>query len=158
MQESKYLQLQLAFPRLFKAADDAPSPYSEFGIQCGDGWYDLVYKLCYDIEEVLIAAGTADDDWLHVRQVKEKFGGLRFYVSESNLKPGTATTAGMVEFRPVAANQEIRVLIKRAEDRSLEICEDCSAPGDLYSNAWIHVKCPVCEARYLKEREAFLKV
>jgi hypothetical protein len=38
------------------------------------GWYELVHRLCRDIEHVLGAVGCAQ---LDVRQLKEKFGSLR---------------------------------------------------------------------------------
>lgn len=105
----------------------------------------------------MLVAGTTDKDWPIVRQIKEKFGGLRFYLDCSALEKSETPVAGMIEFRPVAGNKEIRKLIERAEARSLEVCEDCSAPGDLYRDGWWHVKCPHCESIYRQEREKFLK-
>jgi hypothetical protein len=45
-----------------------------FGFQHRDGWFDLVWRLCEQIEKV-VGEGTP----FKVAQVKEKFGGLRFY-------------------------------------------------------------------------------
>jgi len=156
MNEANQHKLIQAFPRLFRAADK--TPYTEFGIQCGDGWYDLIYKLCSDIESVLTADGTTDDDWPHVLQIKEKFGGLRFYISRSGKSEVSMSAPGFVEVRPVSDVDAIGDLIEAAEDKALEVCEDCSAPGTMYRDGWWHVKCDACEKIYRKKREEFLKI
>lgn len=156
MNQDKQIHLQQAFPRLFRKDPENPSPHGLFGIECGDGWHDLLYQLCYDIEEALTIAKTADKDWPYVRQVKEKFGSLRFYLSASNLEIGAVNDTGLIEFRPVSINATISRIIERAEAKSMTICEDCSAPGDLYRDTWWHTKCPECEEIYKQKREQFL--
>ncbi len=76
------------------------------GSQIGEGWFDLVRQLDKDI------AALAPD--YIVDQVKEKFGGLRYYVS--NL--------------PVTESQEIYGLISVAEDKSNTICDVCGEPAE----------------------------
>ena len=67
----------------------------------GPGWKDIITSLYED----LIKLG-----WdRKVYQVKEKFGGLRFYIGE-----GTT---------------EIFDRIALAEEASLETCEECGKPG-----------------------------
>ena len=61
------------FPVLFKDRHgDMSKTLMCWGFNCGDGWYALIYKLCKDLVKI--------DPVLVVVQVKEKFGGLRFYV------------------------------------------------------------------------------
>ena len=81
---------------------------------CPDGWLPLVEQLIQD----LISKGWNKD--LH--QVKEKFGGLRFY------------TGG--------ASDEMNKLIEEAEKQSFKICELCGAPGEPTSTSWIRTLCP----------------
>ena len=60
-----------------------------------------------------------------VIQVKEKFGGLRFYVSETT--------------------EEFFILIDHAEQESYKICEDCGAPGSLNTERyWVRTLCKKC--------------
>lgn len=155
MNEANQLKLTQAFPRLFRAADK--TPYQAFGIQCGDGWFNLIYKLCADIESVLTVNGTIDEDWPHVLQVKEKFAGLRFYISRSHKSEVSMPANGFVEVRPISDVDEIGDLIEAAEAKSFEICEDCGVPGTMYRDGWWHVKCDACEAIYRKKREEFLR-
>ena len=93
-----------------------------FGVECGDGWFDLINTLCEDIIRV--------DPTAIATQVKEKFGTLRFYVS--------------------AAEDEVFDLIDKAEDASGKICEECGAPGKTEGKMWLKTICKKCkkESKY----------
>jgi hypothetical protein len=76
------------YPKLFrkpgKLLHDHIAPIDERGIECGDGWFDVVDRLSRDGEleiETLISQGITPEHWPRVAQIKEKFGGLRFYVN-----------------------------------------------------------------------------
>jgi hypothetical protein len=59
-------------------------PIDDRGIECGDEWFHLVDELSSACEaeiEALIAQGVPKEHWPRIAQIKEKFGGLRFYVS-----------------------------------------------------------------------------
>jgi CRP/FNR family transcriptional regulator, cyclic AMP receptor protein len=47
------------------------------GFTHGDGWFDLVWQLCEQIEPIVLAEPGPEP--FEVYQVKKKFGGLRFY-------------------------------------------------------------------------------
>lgn len=57
-------------------------------------------------------------------QVKEKFGGLRFYMTSST--------------------DEIWNLISEAEAKSRETCEECGKPGEEKPTSWIRTLCDSC--------------
>jgi hypothetical protein len=80
----------------------------------GRGWHPLVHRLMAD----LLDLGWDGD----ITQIKEKMGGLRFYVgSRSN---------------------DMADLITAAEAKSYDICETCGAPGKLRdSNHWLATRC-----------------
>jgi hypothetical protein len=85
-----------------------------FGFECGSGWYDLILTLSVQIEQLtekLRDEGVEPDYLPMVTQVKEKYGGLRFYL--------TVSTDKMDE------------LIGQAEEDSMRICEECGAEGKL---------------------------
>lgn len=78
------------------------------------GWSKLVQKLIRD----LFNAGW--DGELH--QVKEKFGGLRFYIG--------------------AGSDEVYDLIIKAEEESFRVCEKCGEPGKRQTDRyWINTLC-----------------
>ena len=94
-------------------------------IDCGLGWYDLIEDLCAKIHEEVAKEPIDGIEQYHfypmIAQVKEKFGGLRFYMHRET--------------------EEISKLIEIAERKSETICEVCGAPGTLRGVGWYHTAC-----------------
>jgi hypothetical protein len=80
-----------------------------FGFQHRDGWFDLVWRLCEQIEKVPNKGKS-----FKVAQVKEKFGGTALYFEGGN-----------------DAFDAIRACIGAAALESFHICEVCGQPGYL---------------------------
>jgi hypothetical protein len=82
--------------------------------ECDSGWYQLIKDLITDLIEL---------GWnKEICQVKEKFGGLRFYIYEGS--------------------NEIHERISKAENQSYEICEVTGKPGQLRTDlGWIETLC-----------------
>ena len=90
---------------------------SRYSFCVGDGWLDLLKNL---IEE-LIANGWDKQ----ICDVKEKFGGLRFYTG--------------------AMSDKCRNIVEKYENLSFEICEKCGTPGELKKiNGWLSTLCDEC--------------
>lgn len=87
----------------------------------GPGWHPLL--------ELLYAAKPEDTA---VVQVKEKFGGLRFYVDSA--------TEGYFE------------LIDEVEVVSFSVCEWCGKLGELRMRGWMKTLCDGCQEKREKER------
>jgi hypothetical protein len=51
------------------------------GFVHGVGWFEIVWRLCEDLEPLVVEAESATGQAFEVLQVKEKFGGLRFYAN-----------------------------------------------------------------------------
>jgi len=92
-----------------------------FGIECGDGWFDILWKLCEAIEPLVREGFTID-------QIKEKFGGLRFYVD--------------------GATDEVYELISKTEELSYKTCEGCGKPGKPNAGGWIITLCDECRKKH----------
>ena len=87
-----------------------------WGIECDDGWYDLIDELCSKI----VKLGKS----LTASQVKEKWGGLRFYTS--------------------SGSEEVWNLIHEYEEKSYTICEICGKKGKLRKDLnWIKTLCNI---------------
>ena len=61
-------------------------------------------------------------------QVKEKYGGLRFYMT--------------------CGTDEIFDLIEKAEALSYKTCEECGEPGEERNTGWIRTLCDTCHKNY----------
>jgi RNA polymerase-binding transcription factor DksA len=101
------------------------------GFYCGFGWWPLLDQLCADITKEL-ELDTDLRDMFRVDQIKEKFGGLRFYTS--------------------AGNDAINKLIHEAEEKSYTICEDCGAPGKPRNTNWRKTRCDKCHEEFLSRK------
>ena len=99
---------------------DCPTVFDKLHLSDYDvplGWRDLVKKLSEDLEKL----NGGREFPLYAAQVKEKFGGLRFYVYSSS--------------------NEQDLIIQEAEAESYKICEDCGAPGVPRSLSWMRTLC-----------------
>jgi hypothetical protein len=102
-----------------KLVDKYPKLFSSkqfWGFECGDGWFDILDHLCGAISEY-----TYDSDKLTVGQAKEKFGKLRFYLSEED--------------------SVIHGMISLAEYMSGHTCEICGNRGELRNGSWVVTLC-----------------
>jgi hypothetical protein len=103
------------FPKMFA------EPYG--GFCCGEGWWPILTNLCANIQHHL--------DWKNkqsevvpqvvVAQIKEKFGGLRFYYD--------------------GGDDEISGMVRMAEAWAGNTCETCGKPGYQRKGGWIKTLC-----------------
>jgi hypothetical protein len=112
------------YPKIFNTgAVDAHLPFPMFGIECDDGWYDLLDTLCGQIQWYLDHNADEDTEQVTVAQIKEKFGTLRFYENGGDLY--------------------IAAYIQMAQSMSALICEVCGNRGVLRGGGWIKTLCDV---------------
>lgn len=137
------------FPEIF-AGKDKPIPKSLllFGLECDDGWYDLVYNLCKKLKLLMDLTGIM----VEAMQVKEKYGTLRFYAG-TRTPPKLSPTG---DFNEVLC-EIIDDLINEAENRSAFICEICGdRSGSLaHKGSWFKTLCNKCADKngYKKSKE-----
>jgi hypothetical protein len=93
------------------------------GVTIGDGWLPLVDRLDRALAEI-------DPDYA-IHQVKEKFGGLRYYCSLDGDARGAA-------------------LILEAEEQAWRTCEVCGTTEGVTTDgaSWIRTLCPEHMAGY----------
>ena len=119
-----------AFPILYQGRNKRAGvePFDMFGFECGDGWATLLWNLSEELEW-LNNTGTGE---VVAVQVKEKFGGLRFYVD---------IVSEYVPFRDIVYD-----LIGVAETKSYRTCEVCGSPDATQrSDGRIRTLCNECE-------------
>jgi len=147
------------YPLIFKGRHaDMRTTAMCWGLDCGDGWYNIIDVLCglltsdyrraqsryesikdkvdqprwegsKDIitqEKIDEAKAKLDEETVKIpvaSQVKEKFGGLRFYVQ--------------------AATDIHYNYISFAESMSYRTCEECGAVGKTYTDGWYKTLCDI---------------
>jgi hypothetical protein len=107
------------------------TPFELFGMECASGWNHLIKPLFEYIEQY--NQDKEDDKKIVVTQVKEKFGGLRFYTN--------------------FATQELHDMISKAEEESYETCEFCGTKENVgHTSGWITTCCRKCLEEKAKQR------
>ena len=91
------------------------------GFAHGDGWFNIVWRLCEDLKPFAAEAEKVTGRPFEVLQVKQKLGGLRVYVNHST--------------------NVIRKRIEAAQLESLRTCEVCGKPGSRREGDWIPAVC-----------------
>ena len=122
-------RMEEKYPKMFAGK------YGGFAI--GEGWWPIIESLCANIQ--------SHTDWWNknretrpvveqvvVEQIKEKFGGLRFYYS--------------------GGDDKIQGMVRMAEAWADHSCEECGAPGTAGGKGWIRTLCSThraeADARY----------
>ena len=109
------------YPKLYRGESSPPTENLMcFGFECGPGWFKIIDELSQYIENYNDTCENVED-YCVALQVKEKFGGLRFYVA--------------------GGNEQIFERIFNAESESMKTCENCGKPGKLRGNRWLYVSC-----------------
>lgn len=137
------------FPELFREYKKEGTCMA-IGFACDDGWFDLVHDLSSEIAVFSRENGVV----AKAKQVKEKFGGLRFYVAIRRKGPSENGQEEMeiaedeTDPVPVSVFQGLRAIVDAAEKKSFRICEICGQPGECGSiHGWRRTLCPPCHAR-----------
>lgn len=89
-----------------------------WGIECGDGWYDLVKEFSQKVSDLIL---QYDLEGIYPIQIKEKWGVLRVYMN--------------------VYNDKIAELVDEYQDKSFKICEQCGKEGSLRNGSWVRVFC-----------------
>lgn len=87
-------------------------------IDTGPGWWPIITRLDRDLRKISIT--------YRVAQVKEKFGGLRYYTELDNS----------------SCKDEFYARIREAEEEASRTCEECGQPGKLRDRrGWLKTLC-----------------
>jgi hypothetical protein len=124
--------METRFPKMFNES------YGGFCIS--EGWWPIIESLCGQIQHHIDWKQQQKEKYnrgegcsqVTVNQIKEKFGGLRFYYS--------------------GGDDVIDGMVRMAESWAACACETCGAPGKSGGNGWIKTLCSLhraeSDARY----------
>jgi hypothetical protein len=123
-------RMEETYPKMFSGR------YGGFAIS--QGWWPIIESLCANIQSHIDWKNEQRDKYQRglgceqvvVAQIKEKFGGLRFYYDG-----GDDTISGMVRMAEAWADKS---------------CETCGAPGKRRGGGWVRTLCDHHEEEYQK--------
>jgi len=113
MAAKTFEDFQAAFPKLYREV--------RCGFSCPEGWLDIVWRLSEQLEPLGIQCD----------QVKEKFGGLRFYLLDA--------------LSPHDVQDRAQALIREAEAEADRTCEICGKQPAKLGNWKAHYVRTLCE-------------
>jgi hypothetical protein len=135
-------RMEQAYPKMFA------TPYGGFAVS--QGWWPIIEALCANIQSHTDWRNTQrarlleTNEYKHpvpdevpqveVHQIKEKFGGLRFYYG--------------------GGDEQIAGMVRMAEAWADTACEECGAIGKRRSGSWIRTLCDIHEAEYQERKNA----
>lgn len=121
-------QLIEKYPKIFEDYEGNPNRVNWY---CPEGWIPVVDKLCGSIQDyidntiVYKASEEIRPNQITCSQMKEKFGGLRFYTN--------------------GHDDIVDGMIRMAEYMCDNACQDCGSEQDLgITSGWITVLCRSC--------------
>lgn len=115
MNKENTAKLVKSYPKIFEnVGGDRRYTCMAHGIECNDGWYDLINDLCRNLQEVMEMYGFP----IVADQVKEKYGVLEFYYHIENR-----------EEAPKEMKELVQTLVSTAKELSATTCEKCGLKG-----------------------------
>lgn len=119
-----------------KIYSDKRMPFPMFGLEMADGWKPIAQRVIDKIIEY--NNNSPENSVIYIDQVKEKFAGLRIYVTYDNV--------------PDDAIKDIETLIEEAEKEASETCEECGTKENvgMRINGWYTVMCENCAKKIVQ--------
>lgn len=111
------------FPNLFIERNGSiQKSCMPFGFEVGDGWEPIIREASKKLEAIIVAMPEEKRKDYYAFQVKQKFGGLRFYLS--------------------TGTEEMYKVTGEVEAKSMKLCEECGEPGAIAGTTWLTCYCP----------------
>jgi hypothetical protein len=117
------------YPKIFEPYNGNPNGINWYGVP--EGWLPIIDKLCGCMQHYIdyhvryTKDGHVKPQQVRCSQMKEKFGGLRFYTD--------------------GHDEVVEGMIKMAEHLCDITCQDCGSEEDLgITSGWITVLCKKC--------------
>ena len=132
------------YPRIFGEENSKLSAHC-IDLSIGDGWYNLIDELLgqiqyhldwvnaegeFEFNKKFRKPGFEPIQQVEAAQIKEKYGGLRFYY--------------------IGGDDHIDGMIRLAEGLSYRTCEECGAPGTQSDPPWVRTFCECCKNKNAK--------
>lgn len=152
-------QLCAKYPLIFKDRHENMQHTAMcWGLECGDGWYNIINTLCRYLtndynqaknyyEDIKDKVGQGRNEWSKKIITQEEIDAAKIKLEEETLKVPVAVQVkekfGGLRFYVQAATEKHYNYISFAESMSYCTCEECGAPGKPYTNGWHVTLCDI---------------
>jgi len=165
------IKLQEDFPFMEQNPNADGNTYKKWGFECSGGWYQLLRECCEAIVTRYKEDGIGLDaiDFVPA-QIKEKFGTLRFYYGYTDAPCGIAAfdnlatgesiriepqSEGKIDDAKSKLRQDIRAIVRAAEEKSKKTCEICGSEGEFRNDSavgiyYVRTLCDACHENRIK--------
>lgn len=132
-----YDTLYQKYLHLFNTGVDSRRPFPMFGFECGIGWYNILSTLLKLIDHHFKLKYSGVPEGFAITQIKEKFGGLRFYIDG-----GDDVVYGYIQFAEHVANSTCEfcgsnVAVRKSQGWITTACSSCiDTNDDLKNRKW----------------------
>ena len=156
------------YPLIFKDRNaDMRTTAMCWGLECGDGWYNIIDVLCGLLTSEYRQAKSRYDHLVEVGAgsilygtktvTQEAIDEAKVKLDEETLKVPVAVQVKEkfcgLRFYVQAATDKHYQYISFAESMSYHTCEECGAPGKTYTDGWHTTLCDIHAAMAGKEEE-----
>lgn len=132
MTDEKDAALCAKYPKIFSERNMSMQETCMcWGLDCGDGWYDLIDTLCCQLQSEVDQ--NPKQVQIIAKQVKQKYGTLRFDVGW--------------------ASERIAGMVQMVEAISGRICEECGNKATVRTRGYVRNLCEPCHAESKKPKE-----
>lgn len=133
------------FPNLYCETKLSPQESCmHWGFECDDGWFNIIYRLSWAISIICPECVAT--------QVKEKFGGLRFYYYVNYSKQEENDNIQFEILKKTTIKELVDYLVDKAEEESLKTCELCGSTNNISkTHGWIKTLCESCKKKIKKQ-------
>lgn len=108
-----------------------------FDFSIGAGWWLPLFNALTELKALM---EQYPDFRLHVLQIKEKFGDLRFYY---RIRSKDESSEWIEDPKPVPEDLHVaaRAITDRLEEQCYGRCEVCGEPGEQRNTGWVKTLC-----------------
>lgn len=144
------------YPKIFGQKDlDMTQTAMCWGISCGDGWYNIIDNLCWELQRIVdepIETMERYEKLLKQPDLEEPtVAFFQSQIIEARKRQVPQVEAvqvkekfGTLRFYIAGGNDKMDSLISFAENLSGCTCEECGRPGTQDNGGWIKTLCEEC--------------
>lgn len=136
MKEELELKLVAKYPKILKDyKGDMMQTCMAWGLETGDGWYDLLDECMAKMQLICDLASTPENEvQVIAEQIKSKFGSLRFYYHVEGLENLDPEKSKII-WNIISDIENV------ADSKSSRTCEICGKNGKTNESGWLTTLC-----------------